>query len=365
MSRRTFRASTWLSALALALAWTSAGWAADADSPAATSSSSTTPSTPATLSGLHAGAELGEATAEQKKTATKAYVAGKKAYDAGDFVEAFSQFERSYAAVASPNSLLMVAQTLEQQGKLADAYRAYVQTRQDASPLASSDAKYQKTEEAADAAAKKLEPELGWVRIKADRASSSVRVADRFITASERSGEVAVTAGTVNVALLDGEAEVATKEVTLKAGEHVDVELGAPEPSASFTSSIPRNYLPNQRTWAYVAGGIGAAGIATFTIFGLLNNSQYDDLEDECSGGRCSASAEEDVDTGRTYQTVANVGLVVGLVGLGTGAALYFTSDAEPDPAKDTARRSTPTKETLRVTHLRVGVGQIEVGGAF
>ncbi len=323
------------------------------------------PGTPTTLSGLPAGAALGEATAEQKKTATEAYVAGKKAYDAGDFAGAFSQFERSYAAVASPNSLLMVAQTLEQQGKLADAYRAYVQTREDASPLASSDVKYQKTREAADAAAEKLEPELGWVRIKAARASSSVRVSDRLFTASERSGEVAVTAGTVNVTLLDGEAEVATKEVTVNAGERVDVELGEPESSATFTSSIPRNYLPNQRTWAYVAGGVGAAGLATFTIFGLLNNSQYDDLEDECSGGRCSSRLEEDADTGRTYQTVANVGLVVGLVGLGAGAALYFTSDAEPDPAKDTALRSTRANETLRVTHLRVGVGQVEVGGSF
>jgi hypothetical protein len=354
-----------LGTLALALAWTSPGWATAAAAQSQTTATDRDAPRATTLSGQRAGASLDQATADQKKAATEAYVAGKKAYDAGDFEGALAQFERSYGAVASPNSLLMLAQTLEQQGKLADAYRAYVQTRDDAAPLAS-DPKYRKTQEAADAAAKKLEPELGWVRIKAEGASSNVLVANRTITLAERSGEVAVTAGTVNVALLDSGTEVATKEVSVKAGEHVEVELAAPESSASFTSSIPRNYLPEQRTWAYVAGGVGAAGLLTFTIFGLLNNSQYGDLEDECSGSRCSSSLQEDADTGRTYQTVANVGLVVGLVGLGAGAALYFTSDANPDPAKDTARRSSRgASDGLRVTHMRVGTGQLEVGGSF
>jgi hypothetical protein len=54
----------------------------------------------------------------------------------------------------------------------------------------------------------------------------------------------------------------------------------------------------------------------------LLNKTQFEDIDDQCSNARCPADLRDDAETGRLYQTVANVSLGVGVVGLATG--LYF-----------------------------------------
>ena len=110
----------------------------------------------------------------------------------------------------------------------------------------------------------------------------------------------------------------------------------------------------DMRTWSYVAGGVGAAGIVTFGVFGLLNNSKHSKLEDECKNGVCPSSLESDKNTGQTYQTVANVGLVVGIVGLGTGTALYLLSDKK----KEKSALST-------VPRVDIGPRSVSVSGTF
>ena len=90
------------------------------------------------------------------------------------------------------------------------------------------------------------------------------------------------------------------------------------------TSSMDRSKL---RPWAYVAGGVGVAGLAVFTIAGLVSQSTYSDLEDSCGNGPCSSQDDIDkIDSGRSQQTIANVGLVVGLLGIGAGVTLFVLS---------------------------------------
>jgi hypothetical protein len=75
-----------------------------------------------------------------------------------------------------------------------------------------------------------------------------------------------------------------------------------------------------------VAGGIGAAGLLTFAIAGIAANSTYNDLDAACRGGPCPASNQSEISRGKTEQTIANVGLVVGGVGLAAGATLFILS---------------------------------------
>jgi hypothetical protein len=80
------------------------------------------------------------------------------------------------------------------------------------------------------------------------------------------------------------------------------------------------------RTAAYVAGGVGLVGLTTFAIFGALEKSSYNDLQDACHGGPCPPEKADDISTGRSRQTIANVGLVAGLVGAAAGAVLFVVS---------------------------------------
>jgi hypothetical protein len=81
----------------------------------------------------------------------------------------------------------------------------------------------------------------------------------------------------------------------------------------------------------YVIGGLGAASLAASGVFFALRSSAIADLDRQCPSGTCPASAQATFDKGKRYSTLANITLAVGIVGLGTGAVLYFTQDK---PAK-------------------------------
>jgi hypothetical protein len=79
------------------------------------------------------------------------------------------------------------------------------------------------------------------------------------------------------------------------------------------------------RTAGFVAAGVGGLGLVTFVVAGLSAKSAYHELEQDCGGARCSDSQHQsDVERGKTWQTIANVGLIAGGVGAVTGGALLY-----------------------------------------
>ncbi|MEO8877009.1 MAG: hypothetical protein ABI461_15560, partial [Polyangiaceae bacterium] len=108
------------------------------------------------------------------------------------------------------------------------------------------------------------------------------------------------------------------------------------------------------RPYAYVAGGIGAAGLLTFVIAGVLSNSTYGDLQNTCGNAACPASMSDEISRGKTEQTIANVGLVFAILGVGTGAALYVIS-MPPKDSKSTTASISPV----------VSVGYAGLRGSF
>jgi hypothetical protein len=87
------------------------------------------------------------------------------------------------------------------------------------------------------------------------------------------------------------------------------------------------------RTIGYVTAGLGVAGMAVFTIFGLSAKSTFDKLKSECGSKGCSdADHLERIDRGKSAQTMANIGLVVGIVGLGSGGTLILLGGKKKDP---------------------------------
>jgi hypothetical protein len=80
----------------------------------------------------------------------------------------------------------------------------------------------------------------------------------------------------------------------------------------------------------------GGAALATSAVFGILSASEDASLDDGC-GTRC---AEDDVASLRTYTTVADVALVVGLAAGITGTILLLTAGGGDDDERtaDAAR---------------------------
>jgi hypothetical protein len=100
-----------------------------------------------------------------------------------------------------------------------------------------------------------------------------------------------------------------------------------PRPSANRPQRIPKT-PPNRatHTWAYVAGGVGMAGLAAGAITGVMSFKQKQIVDDNCVGSDCNAKGIDAANTGRSLATASTVGFGVGLAGAATAVVLWLTA---------------------------------------
>lgn len=301
------------------------------------------------------GAAPDAATAKQQAKAQAEYERGVAQYKAHDYADAAATFKTSYKIVASPNSHLMYARSLRASGHDDQAYEELALTQQEASILAVRLPRYAKTSESAEAEMKDLLTHVAVISldVSGDPSNVTVSVGGREIP-PPRWRAVAVKPGQVNVtARLPGGRRL-WRSVQAKLGSvtrvHLDFgtessNLAAPRtpppppphverPSAVGGEVAPPHHL---RTWAYVAGGVGAAGLLTFVVAGAMSKSTYSDLQSKCPNNTCPAGSQSEIDKGQAEQTAANVGLVLGVLGIGAGVTLFLIDEKQASSHHDLA----------------------------
>ncbi len=300
------------------------------------------------------------ATPEQSAEATKAYSAGVDHFKAGRLAEALAQFRASYAAVASPNSHLMIARVLRDQGAIVEAYREYRATQREAAALVPAEAKYQTAADGATQALTELSAQVGLVTVRVQGPPLvDLAVADRKLEDGELGTAVPVAPGTISVTGRSADGRAVSKSVEVAAGAAVEVSLELeaapapkpigpvappPEPDTSISATVPIGIA---------SAVVGAAGFALFGAFGAMNDATYSDLEAACPGDVCGPGAQQLIDDGRTQQLVANIGLGVGSVGMAAAATCLIvglaTSGSDGAPP-DVALSIGPTGAVLQGT---------------
>ena len=312
-----------------------------------------------------AGASVDDATAEQKKSAQDHFIEAKKQFDAKEFDKALEGFQASYDVVASPNSHLMVARTLRELDRVEQAFEMYQVVIKEAEEAAKKDPKYTNAAEAARKELDELRPRVGFISLQVVGATEDTQlfINDEAVSRDRWGQEIPVRVGVITVsAKAPGKPEL-REDVTVPGGSLTHtVDLAklwtpaAPPPPSPAAEPETKGSVDllglDKRTWAYIAGGVGAAGVVTFGVFGAMNRSKYNSLDSDCPNGVCPTDRSDDIDAGKRYQTIANVGLVVGVVGLGTGTVLYLMSG-------DDKGREQPT------TQVGVGPGTVSVQGTF
>ncbi len=84
------------------------------------------------------------------------------------------------------------------------------------------------------------------------------------------------------------------------------------------------------RIGAYVGWGLGAAGLGTFAVAGLLARNTTDEALKECPSGACPDERKEYwKDRERREVVIANTGLAVGIAGAVTGTVLFLLSNGQ------------------------------------
>lgn len=303
-------------------------------------------STPA-LEAAAQGTSVDNANGEQRRAAQKTFEAGDDLYEHGRYNEALTAFRASQTLVASPNSRLMIARCLREAGRRAEAFVEFDATERDAQ---ASGGRYAETAASAAAERDALKGSIAFVVVEPDAVPGidGFRIGERRYSAEHLGKPVPVEVGPVTITPLVSGADGRSATFTAEAGQthpFKDTLEGPGEPvpaapqetklqaqtqaSASVAESPGRGGL---RTAAWISGGVGVVGAAGFAIFGSMSNSNYEKLEEECPDGRCAPDRQDEIDTGERNQLFANVGLVVGIVGIGAGVTLFVLSSGSDEP---------------------------------
>lgn len=291
-----------------------------------------------------AGVLPSRATPAQREQATARFAKGKEHQTAGRFEAAITELNASLDIVASPNTRLMIGRCHRELGHLVAAYNELGRAATDARELAKEDAKYEKTAEAALAERNEIAAKLGLLEVSVANAepTTTLRVGGEEVPRAAWSEPVATMPGDTEVVVETPGKPPVKKTVTAQAGQRVAVAVDGNPPVAPVTeppkTEVSTSKPASLRPLAYVAGGVAVVGLGTFVVAGLMSRSTYSDLEGACPGGTCPRDRAEDISRGKTEQTLANVGLVVGLVGAAAGVTLFVLSRPKNDAAPATAQ---------------------------
>jgi hypothetical protein len=324
----------------------------------------------------NAGAEgrfVGDATEAQKRETEKMLSEGKRLVKQGKFEQAIRRFREAHDIVKSPDATLMIAAVHRDTGDLLTARAEYRQALEEAKAAAEVDPKYRTMVDSIRKDLDGIDGVIGKLEVKLVHAPSGTTVTidgEPIDTATLREAQL-VMPGSITVLATAPDGSVSRKIVTVNAGQSTSVELAFVRERASatfFTDGEGRREDEGGRTsehdtgsgngsghtLAWVAGGVGLAGLATFGVFGVLSKSKYDELEEACASNHCPPERRDDIENGKRFQTIANVGLGVGIAGAVTGAALFLFTTPSNTGAKKSGSLS-----------VRTGFRSVEIRGSF
>lgn len=259
-----------------------------------------------------------------------------------DFEQALDRFRRADALVHAPTLAVGIARSLAGLGRLVEAQEEYQRVIREG--VAPSDPQpWQRALENARQELAQLKPRLAWLTVQVTGAATPAVFIDEAELPQAAIGvqratnpgrrTVRVTApGYVPVertlTLAEGQRRTLAIELerdpaAVAMGNNASAAQAAP---ANWTSSAPitSEQPERSRTPAYVAFGVGGAGLVVGTVAGLLTLNAKSTLDEECPNDSCPPAEQDTLDRYRTYGTISALGFGVGVAGIATGTTLLL-----------------------------------------
>lgn len=266
------------------------------------------------------------ARAHENAQATRDFSQGVKLYKRGKITEALEIFRRVFEETRSPNAALYVGHCLVKLERYVDADTAFSQTLREIGRHPGD--RYEPTREAAVA-------QLSWLSVRVAKVVIAlpetpeglvVGVDGQPVAAHALGSALVLSPGRHRIEARAPGVKMVTREIDAAAGETKTISFSfqRTEKAQSSVYGEPK-HDPRElyRILGFSAAGLGAIGLTVFAVAGLGAKSTYQGLEADCPEG-CS-DADRRVATGKSQQTLANVGLSVGALSLvGSGVLLYF-----------------------------------------
>ncbi len=314
----------------------------------------------------NAAADEPAPTESEANDASRLFAKGSQLFLARRYAEALDVLRASYRATPSPSSGLLIARCLRQLGRPVEASEMYDAVEADARQRVDPDGEYKKTADAAAEEGAMVRASLASIHVHVAHATPSSRLElDGAPVALPESGDVLLwhVPGAARVALRQG-GSGPSRDLTLLAGSDVRVELdaGAPPPPIlppappPTTRTDPEGTTHGTRPWAIPAalgsGVVAAAGLGIFAGFGLTSHAKFEDLSRACGPHACGDAQRADIASGERQQRIANVGFVIGAVGVAATATFVILHLTAPPEASSTSAALVvhPTGASLRGT---------------
>jgi hypothetical protein len=292
------------------------------------------------LLSLAEGAIAQSKPAGNREAAARLFQEGKALLDAGQPIEACEKLVESDKLEKAVGTLGLLAACNEQQGRVATAHAFYLEAA--ARAKAQGDPRAQFAAERAEA----LRPKVPWLLLRLPVGTQGARVTKNGeLVHPERIGsEFPVDPGTFEIAAQAPGKLDFKKVVTAKQGHRlvVDITFDVPRPLAATKIDDAGTF----RTLAFVAGGVGVAGLAVGTGFGVMAMSQHDDSKELCNAqNQCTPEGGSLRDKAKTSALVSTIGFGVGIAGVAAGAVLFFTLGRSKAPSAATTLTPIASRE--------------------
>jgi hypothetical protein len=314
-----------------------------------------------------------QASAQNPAAAEALFEQARAAMAAGSYDIACARFRDSDRLDPAVGTRFNLADCEEKRGRLATAWSLF---RGVSSELAQDDDR----KPIADERAAKLKPRLPIVTmVLPPDAAPGMRVRIDGVEIGEASFGVPLPMdpGKHDLSLLPAGGPERRRSFVLREGEHSELLLAvgdAPEPQPPRGAAEPASEAgetdDSRRRWAYVAGGVGIAGVVVGAAAGIMTLQKKSVADGECDDATrtCSRLGRDANESGRRFGVLSSVGFGIGVVGLAAGTYLFLTS---PSSSAASTYRSTPRRSETAAAKLRAELalepesGFVSLAGRF
>jgi hypothetical protein len=282
--------------------------------------------------------------AAEKETARSLFESGNDKLEAKDYAGAAEDFKGADDIMKVPTTALMAGKALQELGKLVEARDAFVRATLYPAAAAESDVQKDARREAKGLATA-LEPRIATltfaIRGPDDDVAVEVTIDGEAVPANLVKHPRKVNPGEHQVVASAPGFLEASQTVTLAEGQEQSVSLSL-KPDPSYKPDEPGGGDAPDRPddggglspLVFVGFGVAGAGLIAGGITGLMAMSKSSDVEDQCTGDVCPASAEEDNDSATTLAHVSTIGFVLAGAGAAVGVVgLLMSGSSDEAPA--------------------------------
>ncbi|HEY3595502.1 MAG TPA: PEGA domain-containing protein [Polyangiaceae bacterium] len=288
---------------------------------------------------LFSQAAWAEPTAADRATARTLAQEGQDALEAKKYSISVDRFSRAESLVHAPTLLLGLARAQLGLGNLVESQESYNRIiREGVSP--NSPRSWSKALADASKEVQSLAPRIPWVTITVNGPTTpDVTVDANTVPAASLGVRRAVNPGEHSVKAMGEGYLPSTKTITLAEGQTLsvtlDLEKAPAPPPAPMVEATPPPVAPEppkstgsgRKTAAFLAYGVGAAGLITGGIAGALAIQKHSQLgKDGCTAGSCPFGATSPLNSYHSVALVSDIGFAVAGVGLVTGTILLLTA---------------------------------------